>query len=69
MRKKELARELARKTGVTQAEAADQVDRLVNDILQKLRSGQPASLPGLGQFRRDPDGKIEFLKEQSVEKH
>ncbi len=64
MKKKELARELARKTGVTRAEAADQVDRMVNDILQKMRDGQPATLPGLGRFRRDANGNIEFVKEQ-----
>ncbi len=65
MKKKELARDLARETGVTRAEAADQVDRLVNDVLQKLRDGQPAVLPGLGRLRRDAEGNIQFVKEQS----
>jgi nucleoid DNA-binding protein len=66
MRKKDLAREVARKTGVTRGEAADQVDRVVNTILHKLRSGESAKLPGFGQFRNGPDGKIEFREERGV---
>ncbi len=68
MRKQDIARQLARQTGVTRAEAADQVDRLVNDILQKLRSGETATLPGFGSFERDPQGNIEFRKEPDAEK-
>jgi nucleoid DNA-binding protein len=68
MRKKDLAREVARKTGVTRAEAADQVDRLVVGILRKLRAGSAAELPGFGQFRKNADGSIEFRQEPGVEK-
>ena len=64
MRKKDLARKLAEQTGVTRGEAADQVDRLVNEVLQKLKDGQPATLPGIGRFRRDAEGNIELIKEQ-----
>ena len=67
MRKKGLAREVARKTGVTRAEAADQVARVVNTILQKLRSGEDAKLPGFGQFQKGPDGTIEFHRERGGE--
>jgi nucleoid DNA-binding protein len=63
MRKQELARRLARKTGVSRAEAADQVDRLVNDVLMKLRSGQAADWPGMGKFSLDADGIIEFRQD------
>lgn len=66
MRKHELARKLARKTGITRAEAADQVDRLVNEILQKLRSGEAAQLPGLGRFLRNAEGNIEFQRDSSL---
>jgi nucleoid DNA-binding protein len=60
MKKPEIARDLARRTGVTEAEAADRLDRVVHDILSKLRSGKPASLPGLGRFTAGPDGKVKF---------
>ncbi|HZT30208.1 MAG TPA: HU family DNA-binding protein [Bryobacteraceae bacterium] len=50
MKKPELARRLARQSGVSKAEAADQLDRVVHQILSNLRKGQPAALPGLGMF-------------------
>ncbi len=50
MKKRDLAARLARESGISKAAAADQLDRLVHDILQKLRKGQPASWPGLGTF-------------------
>jgi len=50
MNKRELAARLARQSRVPKAEAADQLDRLVHDILRRLRQGKPVSLPGLGTF-------------------
>jgi Bacterial DNA-binding protein len=50
MRKTQLARQLARQSGVTKAEAADRLDRVVHQIVSKLRKGRVATLPGLGQF-------------------
>jgi nucleoid DNA-binding protein len=64
MRKKDLARKLSIATGVSRGEAADQVDRLVNELLQKLRDGQTAKLDGIGLFRKNAAGEIELLKEQ-----
>jgi nucleoid DNA-binding protein len=58
MKKSEIAKRLARRAGVSKAEAADQLDRVVHDILSRLRRGQPAELPGLGKFL--PGGKREF---------
>ncbi len=60
MNKRELARQLARNTGVTRGEAADQIDRLVNDVLKQLRTGRPADLPGFGSFAINSSGQIEF---------
>ena len=51
MKKEQLARELAKESGITHAAAADQVDRIVTDILKRVRKGQSASVPGLGTFR------------------
>jgi nucleoid DNA-binding protein len=50
MKKPQIAKRLAKRSGVSKAEAADQLDRVVNDIVSQLRSGQAAALPGLGTF-------------------
>ncbi len=50
MRKDEIARRLARQSGVSKEAAADQLDQVVHDILKTLRRGKPAALPGLGTF-------------------
>jgi nucleoid DNA-binding protein len=64
MRKPEIAKRLARQSGVSNAEAADQLDRVVNEILSKLRKGNPAPFPGLGNFTRGPKGSYQFKKEK-----
>jgi nucleoid DNA-binding protein len=60
MRKAEIAKKMARAAGVSEAEAADRLDRVVRQILESLRRGRPASLPGLGEFRTGSDGKVAF---------
>ena len=64
MKKPEIAKRLARQSGVSSAEAADQLDRVVNQILSKLRQGKPAPFPGLGQFTIGPKGSYQFQKEK-----
>lgn len=44
------------------AELADQVDELVHDVLRKLKKGQPARIPGLGQFLPGAETKFVFEK-------
>ena len=63
MNKPELAKGLALASGLTEAEAADRLDRVVNDIIAKLRKGKPAPLPGLGQFTQGSDGKLAFRRD------
>jgi nucleoid DNA-binding protein len=63
MKKPEVARRLARQAGVSNAEAADQVDSVVRQILSKLRKGQAAPFPGLGRFTLGPKG-VQFEKEK-----
>jgi nucleoid DNA-binding protein len=46
--KQEIARRLAKELQVTPGAAADEVDRVVADILKKLRKGRDARLPGVG---------------------
>ncbi len=50
MNKQQFAARLARSAGVSRPAAADQLDRVVHDILQGLRRGEQVRLPGLGTF-------------------
>jgi|HubBroStandDraft_3_1064219.scaffolds.fasta_scaffold208051_3 nucleoid DNA-binding protein len=68
MRKAEIAKRLAGQAGVTSAEAADQLDRVVNQILAKLRKGKTARFPGLGQFTPGPQGSFLFQPKVSKSK-
>ncbi len=51
MKKSGLAKAVAKRNRLKTGDAADQVDRAVTQIIQKLRSGQPAKLPGLGTIQ------------------
>jgi nucleoid DNA-binding protein len=62
MKKPQIARRLAKRSGVTKAEAADQLDRVVHEILSDLRRGQRAALPGLGVFLPGAKWNFEFDK-------
>lgn len=59
MKKKELARRVARELQLTPADAADRVDNLVNEIRRRTRKGQALTIPGLGAFLRDADGSFQ----------
>ena len=63
MRKPEIAKRLARQSGVSNAEAADQLDRVVHEILSKLREGKTAPFPGLGRFTPGTNRAYQFKKE------
>jgi nucleoid DNA-binding protein len=52
MKRKELARTLARQKRLSKAAAQDRIDEMVHKILKKLESGQPVKLPGLGKLKR-----------------
>jgi nucleoid DNA-binding protein len=65
MKKPEMARRLARRSGVSAAEAADRLDRTVYQILEKLRHGQEAPLPGLGKLLMGPNREIRFEREDA----
>jgi len=64
MRKAELARRLAKQTRVSKAEAADQLDHVVSQIIANLKKGEGAQLPGLGKFR--PGAKWSFAFERAA---
>ena len=63
MRKQEIAKRIARQSQVSQAEAADHLDRIVYQILSNLRKGKATPLPGLGKFIQSADGSIRFERE------
>jgi len=63
MKKPDIAKRIARQTGLSQAEAADRLDHVVHQILLNLRQGKEASLPGLGTFIPRPDGKVAFQRQ------
>jgi nucleoid DNA-binding protein len=64
MKKPEIAKRMAHESGLTEAEAADRLDRVVHQILSNLRRGRPAPLPGLGKFTSTSGGAIEFEREK-----
>jgi len=49
---------MARRAGVSQAEAADRLDRVVSEIVRRLRRGQDAGLPGLGVLEPSSKGVV-----------
>jgi len=51
MKKHDLVARLARKSRTSTAAAADQLDRMIHDIIAELKKGKPVPLPGLGTFR------------------
>lgn len=48
MKQTDLVRRLARDTGLSRAAAADRLDQFVAEILERLRRGQVARIPGVG---------------------
>jgi nucleoid DNA-binding protein len=67
MKKQDIAKRIARQSGVSRAVAADRLDRVVNQILADLRRGRKTSLPGLGTFSQDADGRALFERDGGVD--
>jgi nucleoid DNA-binding protein len=63
MKKPELAKRLARQSNSTVSEAADRLDRMVSEIVRRLKQGESAHLPGVGAFTRRRDGRVSFRPE------
>jgi hypothetical protein len=60
MKKQQLARRLARESGISTAAAADQLDGILSGILRRVRQGRSAALPGLGTFLPGPRPRFRF---------
>jgi nucleoid DNA-binding protein len=63
MKKPEIAKKMARQAGGTRGEAADRLDRLVQEILDGVRQGKETRLPGLGSFLPGAGGRLAFQRE------
>ena len=68
MKQSALIRRLARATGVTPAAAADQLDSIVAQIVDRLRRGEAAKLPGLGAFPPGDKNHFDFAKSGKTKK-
>jgi nucleoid DNA-binding protein len=64
MKKPDIAKRMARQSGVSQAEAADRLDQVVHRILSNLRKGKDTVMPGLGKFVHGPDGEVKLEREK-----
>jgi nucleoid DNA-binding protein len=60
MKNPEIAKRIARQSGVSQAEAADRLEAVVHQILTRLREGKETPFGGLGKFMHGPDGRVAF---------
>ncbi|HMD49902.1 MAG TPA: HU family DNA-binding protein [Bryobacteraceae bacterium] len=63
MKKQQITRRLAKESNVPTVVAADQVDRIVSDLLRRVRKGESASLPGLGTFQSGSQQEFQFERE------
>ncbi len=62
MKKAELTKRIARESKMSRAAAADQLDRLVHEILERVRKGESSNLPGLGTFTACGEGSFGAAK-------
>jgi nucleoid DNA-binding protein len=63
MKKPDIAKLLARRSRLSQAEAADRLDGVLHEIVSHLRRGGESTLPGLGKFKKGRDGRLAFERE------
>ena len=68
MKQVELERKLARQEHLTRAEARDTLDEMVREVLESLRQGEPAEVPGAGRLCSDnASGKTAHAKKKTTE--
>lgn len=64
MKKPDIAKRLAEQSKSSVGEAADCLDRMVSEIVRKLKHGEESRLPGMGAFARDRNGRLAFQPER-----
>jgi nucleoid DNA-binding protein len=65
---KRIVRHMAIETHSVPAKAADQLDEVLHNVLQRLRDGKPARLPGFGRFLPGPEVKFELEQRNDTTK-
>ena len=63
MKKPDIAKQFARRSGISRAAAADELDMVVSRILSHLRKGEEVAMPGLGKFTPGPKRQVGFEPE------
>jgi len=63
MKKREIAKRIARQSKTSVGQAADSIDRVVQQIIADLRRGRESNVPGLGRFTVEPNGNLAFDRE------
>jgi nucleoid DNA-binding protein len=58
MQQRQLIRRLARKSKVSEAVAADSIDKVVHAIVSRLRRKQVAEVPGIAKLQPKRNGGI-----------
>jgi nucleoid DNA-binding protein len=61
---KKVIQQLAKKSSVTPAQAADQIDNYIHDVLRKLRKGQRVPVPGVGVIT--PNRDLQLIKDSNA---
>ena len=69
MKNTDIAKQIARETGISPGAAADQLDEVITSILKAVKKGGSANLPGFGRFRRDLKGELRFTQVTSRSPH
>lgn len=63
MKNSDIAKRMALESKTSVGQAADSLDRLVQEIVAGLRHGQAANLPGLGKLTVMPNGNLGLERE------
>jgi len=64
MKNPDIVKRLARQSGVTAGQAADRLDRAVQQILSNPRRRKDTPFPGLGKFTRGAQGGVAFRRQK-----
>lgn len=61
MLQRQLIRRLARQAQVSEAVAADSLDKMIHDVLRRLRRKERAEVPGVAALQPRRDGYVEAI--------
>jgi nucleoid DNA-binding protein len=61
-----LARKIAKRSSLSPAAAADEIDKVVHSVIRKLRRGESATVPGVGTLQPGAYAQILSNKEPNA---